>query len=153
MSTVLNYSSPLAYSKLFQHGALDRQAHWPLRFGLASIFSLEGTDKLPGIVAALGDGTLPQDSGTLIAAAQLITAALIVTGGWRGWRGVFGNFLTRAGAALGIPTLITSLPGETWTNLAATADNPSQLAAQPTFLIFCLLAYFLMARTGEQSTA
>jgi len=121
MSTALNYSSPLAYTKLFQTGALDRRAHWPLRFGLASIFSLEGTDKLPDILAALNTGALPQDSGTLIAASQLITAALIVAGGWQGWRGFFGNFLTRAGAALGIPTLLTSMPGETWNNLAATA--------------------------------
>jgi len=148
MPAALDYSSPL-YSNPSRSAMLNQRAHWPLRFGLASMFSFEGTEKLPEILATFTAGGLPEDSGTWIAAAQLITAGLIIAGGWSGWRALACTFLTRAGAALGIPTVLAGMPVESWNTLASAADNPEQLATQPNFLILCLLAYFAMARGSE----
>ncbi len=139
MPATLNYSSDL-YTNPSRLNALDRRAHWPLRFGLAGIFGWDCAEKLPEIISALQSASLPEDAATLVAAAQLITATLIVVGG------VFGNFITRTGALIGIPTLLTGAPLSAWADMGLSSETAGSIASQPDILVLSLLAYFMMSR-------
>ena len=126
-------------------GATARQAHWFLRFAMASVFIYMGIDKFMGggigMFAAMME--LPVFVAALVALAELGSGILIIAGAW------LGTWVTRLGALGTVPVLLGAIVIEHWGqwHFLPTATHPlGGMMFQVTLL---MVALYLLVRGNE----
>lgn len=128
--------------------ALDRigaQSHWLLRAALASVFLYMGIDKFVGggIAGFAAIMQLPFLIALLVALAEIAAGVFVVLGAF------IGGWITRLGAACGIPVLLGAIFMEHWGQWHFMATPTHPLGGMMFQVTLMLLALYLLVRGNE----
>ena len=130
--------------------AITLNAHWLLRFALASVFIYHGVLKflnLEGFAQMLPISYLQV---VLVAAAETAGGLLILIGGL-GTSNLF-NLATRVGAALNIPVMIGAIAMIHWGrwNFVPSETHPMGGMEFQAVLLLIMLYFVIVGNKGEQ---
>ena len=124
---------------------LNDHTHWVLRLALASVFGFHGLQKLPALepmsqMLGFSEGVI-----LLVALAEIATAVFIIAGG------LFGDWLTRLGALLGMPVILGAIAFYHWPRWSFTpADGFPMGGMEFQVTLLFLLIYFLARKIESQ---
>lgn len=132
-------------SREFQPIPFNQNAHWMLRFALASVFLFMGIDKFMGAgLAGFSQTTqLPIFIAFLVALAEITGGVLILVGG------LTASWVTRLGASAMIPVILGAIFMVHWGQWHFLPTDTHPMGGMMFQATLCMLAIYMLVRGNQ----